>query len=61
MGNGTHAVAPDSEGSARRAYRARYWPSLFLIDKRGHLRYTHISEGAYGETEQAIRDLLKED
>jgi len=36
-------------------------PALFLIDKRGHLRYTHIGEDTYGETEQAIRDLLKED
>ena len=56
-----YAVAQDNDGSTWRAYGARYWPSLFLIDKRGHLRYTHIGEGAYGETEQAIRDLLKED
>jgi len=56
-----YAAAQDNDGSTWQAYRARYWPSLFLIDKRGHLRYTHIGEGAYGETEQAIRDLLKED
>ena len=56
-----YAVAQDNDGSTWQAYRARYWPSLFLIDKRGHLRYTHMGEGAYGETEQAIRDLLKED
>ena len=36
------------------------WPSLFLIDKHGHLRYTQIGEGAYATTERAIQDLLKE-
>jgi thiol-disulfide isomerase/thioredoxin len=56
-----YAVAQDNDGGTWQAYRTRYWPSLFLIDKRGHLRYTHIGEGAYGDTEQAIRDLLKED
>jgi thiol-disulfide isomerase/thioredoxin len=56
-----YAVAQDNDGVTWQAYRARYWPSLFLIDKRGHLRYTHIGEGAYGETEKAIQDLLKED
>jgi hypothetical protein len=56
-----YAVAQDNDGATWRAYRARYWPTMFLIDKRGHLRYTHIGEGAYGETEQAIQDLLKED
>jgi len=59
--NVPYAVAQDNDGSTWQAYGARYWPSLFLIDKHGHLRYTHIGEGAYGETEQAIRALLKED
>jgi peroxiredoxin (alkyl hydroperoxide reductase subunit C) len=27
---------------------------LYLIDKKGHLRYVHIGEGRYGETEEAI-------
>jgi hypothetical protein len=53
-------VAQDNDGATWRAYRTRYWPTLFLIDKRGHLRYTHIGEGAYAETEQVIQDLLQE-
>jgi hypothetical protein len=56
-----YAVAQDNDGGTWQVYRTRYWPSLFLIDKRGHLRYTHIGEGAYPATEQAIQDLLKED
>ena len=58
--NVPYPVAQDNDGVTWDAYGTRYWPSLFLIDKRGHLRYTHIGEGAYGETEQAIQDLLKE-
>jgi hypothetical protein len=60
-GKGDARGGAGQRGGIWQAYRARYWPSPFLIDKRGHLRYTHIGEGAYGETEQAIRDLLKED
>ena len=43
-----------------RAYNNRYWPTLYLIDKNGNIRYVHIGEGAYDETEQAIRTLLNE-
>ena len=55
-----YAVAQDNDGGTWRAYRTRYWPTLFLIDKQGHLRYTQIGEGAYATTEGAIQDLLKE-
>ena len=55
-----YAVAQDNDGVTWQAYQTRYWPTLFLIDKQGHVRYTHIGEGAYGETEKAIQDLLKE-
>ncbi len=58
--NVPYPVAQDNAGVTWQAYAARYWPTLFLIDKQGHLRYTHIGEGAYGETEQAIQALLKE-
>lgn len=58
--NVPYAVAQDNDGGTWQAYRTRYWPTLFLIDKQGHLRYTQIGEGAYARTEQAIQDLLKE-
>jgi len=56
----TYAVAQDNEGATWRAYNNHYWPTLYLIDKRGHLRYQHIGEGAYAETEAAIQSLLDE-
>ena len=55
-----YPVSPDNYGATWRAYQSRYWPTLFLIDKWGQIRYTHIGEGAYGETETAIQALLAE-
>jgi thiol-disulfide isomerase/thioredoxin len=56
----TYPVVQDNAGENFLAYRSRYWPTLYLIDKQGRLRYTHIGEGAYDETEQAIATLLSE-
>ncbi|MDO8754879.1 MAG: redoxin domain-containing protein [Anaerolineales bacterium] len=55
-----YAVAQDNDGATWRAYKNRYWPTLYLIDKHGHLRYTHIGEGGYKKTEDAIQALLTE-
>jgi hypothetical protein len=50
----------DNDGINWQAYKSRYWPTLYLIDKTGQIRYVHIGEGNYAETEQAIRALLDE-
>ena len=55
-----YAVAQDNERATWSAYGVRYWPTLMLIDKQGHIRYEHIGEGRYAETEAAIRTLLAE-
>jgi thiol-disulfide isomerase/thioredoxin len=55
-----YAVAQDNDGTTWKAYKNRYWPTLYLIDKNGHLRYIHIGEGNYEETEVAIQNLLAE-
>jgi len=55
-----YPIVQDNDGTTWRAYNNRYWPTLYLIDKRGHIRYTHIGEGAYQETEAAIQALLAE-
>jgi thiol-disulfide isomerase/thioredoxin len=55
-----YAVAQDNDGATWQAYNNHYWPTLYLIDKKGHLRYVHIGEGAYAETEAAIKALLAE-
>ncbi|HLO28549.1 MAG TPA: thioredoxin family protein [Anaerolineales bacterium] len=55
-----YAVAQDNAGATWRAYRNQYWPALYLIDKQGHIRYVHIGEGNYKETEENIKALLAE-
>jgi len=56
----SYAVAQDNDRKTWAAYKNRYWPTLYLIDKRGHIRYVHIGEGRYAETEAAIQVLLAE-
>ena len=55
-----YAVTQDNDGITWKAYGNRYWPTLYLIDKKGHLRYVHIGEGGYKTTEAAIQTLLAE-
>ena len=55
-----YPVALDNNGLTWRAYSNRYWPTLYLIDKQGRIRYSHIGEGAYADTETAIQVLLAE-
>lgn len=39
-----YPVALDNDYHTWRAFKNRYWPSLYLIDKRGVIRYNHIGE-----------------
>ncbi|MBI3738542.1 MAG: redoxin domain-containing protein [Chloroflexi bacterium] len=55
-----YPVAQDNDGETWNAYHNIYWPSLYLIDKRGHIRYVHFGEGAYDEIEANIKTLLAE-
>lgn len=55
-----YAVAQDNDRKTWAAYKNHYWPTLYLIDKRGHIRYVHIGEGAYEITESVIQELLAE-
>jgi len=55
-----YAVAQDNDGATWNAYQNHYWPALYLIDKQGHIRYVHIGEGRYQETEENIKALLAE-
>ncbi|MBI2649701.1 redoxin domain-containing protein [Candidatus Woesearchaeota archaeon] len=55
-----YAVAQDNNYATWSVYQNRYWPHKFLIDVDGYIRYDHIGEGAYEETEKMIQLLLKE-
>jgi len=56
-----YPVAQDNDGATWRAYQNHYWPALYLIDKQGHIRYVHIGEGRYEQTEENIKALLEEE
>jgi thiol-disulfide isomerase/thioredoxin len=55
-----HPVAIDNDYRIWRAFGNSYWPAHYLIDAKGQIRYHHFGEGNYGQTEQAIQDLLHE-
>jgi alkyl hydroperoxide reductase subunit AhpC len=58
--NVPYPVVQDNHGLMWSDYKVRYWPTLILIDKQGHIRYEHIGEGRYAEIEAAIQLLLNE-
>ncbi|HEX2619415.1 MAG TPA: SH3 domain-containing protein [Phototrophicaceae bacterium] len=58
--NITYPVAIDNDGQTWDTYNQRYWPTIYLIDKWGDIRYMTIGEGRYNETEAAIQALIKE-
>src|SRR4051794_26551723 len=55
-----YPVVQDNEYGTWNAWGNNAWPAHYLIDAHGQVRYTHIGEGEYKETEAAIRALLAE-
>ena len=55
-----YRVVQDNDYTTWRAFQNRYWPHKYLIDKDGYIRYDHIGEGKYDETERKIQELLAE-
>jgi thiol-disulfide isomerase/thioredoxin len=56
-----YPVVTDNDYATWKAYRVEAWPTMFVIDKLGRIRWTHVGEGAYDEAEQVIQSLLVED
>lgn len=55
-----YPVVTDNDYETWRAYKVEAWPTVFLLDKNGHIRWAHVGEGAYEETESTIQKLLAE-
>ena len=55
-----YPVLTDNDYATWKAYGIEAWPTLLVLDKQGRVRWTHVGEGAYDETEQAIKKLLAE-
>jgi thiol-disulfide isomerase/thioredoxin len=56
----TYPVAQDNDFATWNAYRNRFWPAQYIVDKNGRIVFEHAGEGAYGEIEQTIQRLLKD-
>jgi thiol-disulfide isomerase/thioredoxin len=55
-----YPVMLDNDYTVWKLFANRYWPTKYLIDGEGYMRYAHFGEGAYTETEEAIQELLRE-
>src|SRR5918995_1526721 len=55
-----YPVIQDNGKGTWNAYENRYWPRKYIVDNEGYIRYDHIGEGGYAETEKVIRSLLAE-
>lgn len=51
-------VAIDNQKAIWDAFRNSYWPAKYVADRDGRIRYNHIGEGGYTETEDVLRALL---
>jgi thiol-disulfide isomerase/thioredoxin len=55
-----YPVLADNDYSTWKAYGVEAWPTVFVLDKQGRVRFMHVGEGAYDATEQVIKKLLAE-
>jgi hypothetical protein len=56
----SYPVVMDNNYRIWQSFNNQYWPAFYIIDAKGQIRYEHFGEGAYGDSERAIQDLLKE-
>ena len=55
-----YPVLLDNDHGTWNSFQNSYWPRKYLVDSEGYIRYDHIGEGGYVETENAIKNLLSE-
>jgi thiol-disulfide isomerase/thioredoxin len=55
-----YPVVTDNDYQTWNAYHVEAWPTAFLLDKQGRIRWMHVGEGDYDEAERLIQRLLAE-
>ena len=55
-----YPVVSDNDYQTWNAYKVEAWPTTFLLDKQGRIRWMRVGEGKYDETERLIQKLLTE-
>ena len=56
----TYPVVTDNDYLTWNAYKVEAWPTIFLLDKQGRIRWKRVGEGDYDEAERLIQKLLTE-
>jgi thiol-disulfide isomerase/thioredoxin len=56
----TYPVVMDNNYRIWQDFNNQYWPAFYIVDAKGQIRYEHFGEGAYGDSERVIQELLKE-
>jgi thiol-disulfide isomerase/thioredoxin len=56
-----YPVVTDNDYQTWNAYHVEAWPTVFLLDKQGRIRWMHVGEGDYDEAERLIQKLLAEE
>jgi len=55
-----YAVVTDNDYQTWKAYKVEGWPTIFVLDKQGRVRWMHLDEGRYDQTGGVIKTLLAE-
>ena len=53
-----YPIVIDNDFTIWRSFENRAWPALYLVDGDGRVRFRHLGEEAYEETERAVQQLL---
>ena len=53
-------VVLDNNYTIWKAFNNEFWPSVYVIDRKGRIRFHHDGEGAYSELDAAVATLLAE-
>ena len=56
----SYAVVTDNDFQTWNAYKVEAWPTIFLLDKQGRIRWMRVGEGDYDVAERLIQKLLAE-
>jgi thiol-disulfide isomerase/thioredoxin len=55
-----YPIAIDSDYAIWRPFNNEYWPAVYFIDAKGHIRHHQFGEGEYQQSEAVLQRLLAE-
>lgn len=52
-------IAIDNEYKNWKNFRNKYWPTSYVVDRKGRVVYCHIGEGEYSKIEKVIQEQIR--